>query len=89
MHAGNTTYSLCLEGLDGLEGSADIVGGGLEVLQVLLGVVNNSLVLQNRAVVSEVNGGGLAGVVVVDTLGIGVTLAEGLDGSDGLYDFQN
>lgn len=81
----HNTYSLSLEGLDRLEGGADVVGGGLEVVQELLSLIDNGLVLQYRAVASEVNGGGLASEVVVNTLGIGVTLAEGLDGSDGLY----
>ena len=39
------THSLGFEGLNSLDGAADVVGHGLEVLQQLLRLVNNGLVL--------------------------------------------
>mgnify|MGYP007051635911 CR=1 FL=1 len=82
-------YSLGFEGLNGLEGCANVVGDGLELLQELLGLVNDSLVLQNGAVMSEVDGGGLIGVGGRHSLGVSVTLAEGLDSSNGLCENMN
>lgn len=81
----NETNGLGLEGLNGLYVRTDIVGNGLEVLQNFLGLVNDSLVLQNGAVVGKINGGGLAGVLCVKTLSLSVALAEGLEGRNGLW----
>lgn len=78
------THSLGLEGLNSLDGAADVVGHRLEVLQQLLGLVNNSLVLQHRAVMSEIDGCRLRGVLVGEPLGIGVSLSEGLNSGNGL-----
>ena len=78
------THSLGFEGLNSLDGAADVVGHGLEVLQQLLRLVNNGLVLQHRAVMSEVDGCRLRGVLVGEPLGIGVSLSEGLNSGNGL-----
>lgn len=56
----------------------------LEVLQELLGLIDNSLVLEHRAVVCKVDGGRLGGVLCVYPLCVAVTLAEGLESGDGL-----
>jgi hypothetical protein len=52
-------YSFRLESFNGLDVVVDIVSNRLEVLQELLGLIHDSLVLENGAVVSKVNGGGL------------------------------
>ena len=78
------TYSLGLEGLDSLDVSADIVCHGLVARQNFFCLIDNGLVLQNRAVVREVYGGRLSLKLAMYPLGVGVTLAEGLEGSDSL-----
>jgi hypothetical protein len=67
--------SLCLEGLNGLDLPAHIVGLGLELAELLLDVVDNGLVLEDAAVVLEIDGlrllgedGDLAARVVVALL---------------------
>lgn len=82
--SGTCTHRLDLKRLDGLDVCAHVVGDRLELLQELLGLVNDGGVPQNRAVVSEVNSGGLRIELRVDALGIRVPLAEGLEGGDGL-----
>ena len=78
------TYSLDLEGLDSLDMRTNVVGDGLEVLQELLGLVNDSLVFENSTIVIEVDSGGLAVELSVYPLRVRVALAEGLESSDGL-----
>jgi hypothetical protein len=51
---------------------------------MLLNLVNNGLVLQNRTVVCEVDFGGLLGELGYSATGILVALLEGLEGGDGL-----
>jgi len=62
-----------------------IIRHGLELLQQLLGLIDDGLVLQDGAVVRDIDGGGLRGVLVVDELGVVVPFAEGLEGGDGLW----
>ena len=50
------TYSLRLEGLNCLQVCTNIIRYWLEVLKDFLGLINNSCVLQDGAVVREVNG---------------------------------
>ena len=52
-------YSLCLESFDGLNLSSNIVSGRLECVEVLLNLVDNSLVLQDRPIVCEIDFGRL------------------------------
>jgi len=51
---------------------------------MLLNLVNNGLVLQNRTVVCEVDFGGLLGELGYSATGILVALLEGLEGGGGL-----
>lgn len=78
------TYSLNLEGLDSLDVRRHIVSDGLELFQKLLRLIYDSLVLQNRAVVREIDGSGLGSELCVHPLRVAVPLAEGLEGGDGL-----
>lgn len=75
---------LGLESIDGLQLAADIVGGGLEVLEVVLDLVDDGLVLQDLAVVLEVDSLGLLRQDLNLAARIVVTLLEGLEGSSGL-----
>lgn len=61
-----------------------IIGNGLERLQCTLRLVNHSLVLQHTAVVRNVDGRRLRGERGMNALRLGVPLAEGLEGGDGL-----
>lgn len=76
--------SLGLEGVNGLDLSADVVGGGLESVESLLDLVDDGLVLQEGSVGGEVNRRGLLGEHLDLAAGILVALLEGLQGSDGL-----
>lgn len=75
---------LGLEGVDGLQLAADVVGSGLEGLEVVLDLVDNSLVLEGLAVVGEVDGLGLLGQDLDLAAGIIVALLESLQGGGGL-----
>jgi hypothetical protein len=75
---------LNLEGIDGLDLTGNIVGGGLEVLESLLDLVDDGLVLQDGAVGGEVDGRGLLGELLDLAARILVALLEGLQGRDGL-----
>ena len=75
---------LGLEGIDGLQLAGDIVGSGLEVLEVVLDLVDNSLVLEGLAVVGAVNGLGLLGQDLDLAAGVVVALLESLQGGGGL-----
>lgn len=72
------SHRLSLEGLDSLDVSIYIIRQRLEVFQNFLCVINNGLVLDDSAVVRKVNSGGLASYGIWDTLGLAVTLSEGL-----------
>ena len=63
---------------------AHIVGDGLEVAEDLLGLVDNGLVAEHRAVVCEVDGRRLGRELAMDALGVGIALPERLEGRDGL-----
>ena len=76
--------SLGLEGIDGLQLAVDIVGSGLEGLEVVLNLVDDGLVLQDTAVVAEVNGLGLLGQGLDLAAGLVVALLEGVEGGGGL-----
>jgi hypothetical protein len=58
--------------------SVNIVRRGLEGAEVLLNLVDDGLVLQDRAVVREVDLGGLFGELLDATAGIFIALLEGL-----------
>lgn len=73
---------LSLEGLNGLDLAGDIVGDWLEALEVLLYRIDNGLVLQDRAVVGEVDGGWLLLKSRKLAAGILVALLEGVEGGD-------
>lgn len=75
---------LNLKGVNGLDLAGDIVGDGLEGLESLLDLVNDGLVLQDGAVVGEVDGGRLLGQLLDLAAGVLVALLEGLQGGDGL-----
>ena len=64
---------------------AHIVGDGLEVAEDLLGLVDNGLVAEDRAVVCEVDGRRLGRELAMDALGVGIALPERLEGRDRLY----
>lgn len=77
-------HSLGLESVNGLQLAVDVVGGGLEVLEVVLELVDDSLVLQDAAVVGEVDLLGSLGEDLHLTAGVIVALLEGLEGGCGL-----
>ena len=64
----------------------DVVRDGLEVTQGLLHLVDDGLVLQDGAVVRQVDGRRLGVELAGDALGFRVALAERLQGCDGLCD---
>lgn len=76
--------SLGLESLDSLQLTGNIVGGGLEGLELVLDLVDNGLVLQDLAVVGEVDGLGLFGQKLNLATGIVVPLLESLERGSGL-----
>jgi hypothetical protein len=75
---------LDLEGVDGLELAAQVIGGGLEVCEALLDLVDDGLVLEDRAVLGEVDRGGLLGQHLHLAAGVLVALLEGLKRGDRL-----
>lgn len=62
---------------------ADIISDRLEVGQNFLGLIDDGLVLENRAVVGEVDSGRLRRELTLNALSVSMTLAEGLEGSNG------
>jgi len=76
--------SLHLEGLNRLDLSGEVVRRGLEGLEVLLDLVDDGLVLQDRAVVREVDGRRLLRQRLHPAAGIFVALLERLEGGYGL-----
>lgn len=72
--------SLSLKGIDSLNLAANIVRSGLEGLERALDLVDDGLVLQDIAVVREVDGLGLLGQNLQLAAGLIVTLLEGLEG---------
>lgn len=76
--------SLGLEGVDGLQLTVDIVGSGLEGLEVVLELIDDGRVLQDAAVVAEVNGLGLLGQDLDLAASLVVALLESLERGGGL-----
>ena len=70
--------SLNLEGGDGLELAVEVVGGGLEGIEAFLDLVNDSLVLEDAAVLGEVDGGRQLGQLLDLAADVVVALLEGL-----------
>lgn len=68
--------SLCLESLNGLHLPLNIVCGWLESLELLLDIVDDGLVLEDSAVVSEIDGGGLLLELLNLSAGVVVALLE-------------
>lgn len=64
--------------------AVDVVSGRLEALEVVLDLINDRLVLQDLAVVGEVDGLGLLGQHLNLAARIVVTLLEGLEGGGSL-----
>lgn len=77
-------HSLGLKGIDSLQLAGNIVGGGLEALEVLLDLVDDGLVLEHTAVVREVDGLRLLGQNLHLAAGVVVALLEGLQRCGGL-----
>ena len=77
------TYRLGLERLNSLDVCANVVRHRLELLQNLLSLIDDSLVLEHRTVVCEVDGRGLRVERAGDALGVAVPLPQGLQRSDG------
>lgn len=75
--------SLALKGLDGLELPLQVVRGRLERAELLLDVVDDGLVLQDAAVMGEVDGLRLLGEQLNFATGIIVALLESLQGGGG------
>ena len=74
----------CLKRLNGLDLPCDIVGLGLETLDLLLNLVDDGLVVDLGSVRSEVDGGRKVGENLDLPSGVVVTLFEGCEGSSGL-----
>lgn len=79
-----STHSLALESLNDTVPLAHIVVDRLEVAQDLLRQLNRLLVLKDRLVVGQVNGGGSSLESRVLVQGGRVSSAERLEGSEGL-----
>ena len=75
---------LDLEGVDGLDLAIDVVGGGLEVLEAALDLVDDGRVLQHGAVGGEVDSRGLIRQLLDLAARVLVALLEGLEGGHGL-----
>ncbi len=60
-----------------------VVRHRLEAVEQLFRLVDNALVAQHRAVVRDINGGGLVGVVLLQPLCLGVVFSECLQSGDG------
>ncbi|KAI6775732.1 hypothetical protein HG530_002490 [Fusarium avenaceum] len=75
---------LSLESIDSLQLSANIVGDGLEGVESLLDLIDDSLVLEDGSVLGEIDGGGLLREVLDLAADVLVALLEGLQGGDGL-----
>lgn len=65
----------------------NIVGHRLEVLEHLLSLVNDALVLQHRTVVRKVNVGRLRLQRALDTLRVVVSLSEGVERCNRLWNY--
>lgn len=79
------THGGSLECFDSLDMRIHVIGDGCEVLEGLFGIVDNGLVLQDGAVMFEVDGAGKAGIAGGQALSLAMTFAERLQRGDGLY----
>jgi len=61
-----------------------IVGNRLEILQELLGLIDDVLIFKDRAVVGKVDSGRLRGQLAMNSLSVGMSLAECLESCDSL-----
>lgn len=77
------TYSLRLKCFNGLDLCVHIISHGLEVLQKLLGLINNGLVFKDGTIVGKIDIGGLAGILSIETLSVTMAFPEGLQRRDG------
>lgn len=77
-------HSLCLERLNGLDLPSDIVCSWLECAEVILDLVDDALVLEDGAVVREVDLLGLLGEDLNAATGVLVALLECLEGGGSL-----
>lgn len=73
-------HGLGLKGLNGLDLPGNIVGRGLEGAEVLLDLINDGLVLQERAVVREIDGLWLLREGLHAATGVITALLESLQG---------
>jgi hypothetical protein len=74
-----------LECLNGLDVCAHVIRYRLELLEDFGSVINDGFVLEDGAVVLNINCGGLGGVLSMKTLGLAVSFAERLKGCDCFY----
>ena len=75
-HNNPNTHGLRLKRLDRLDVLANVVRHRLEVAEDFLSLVYDSLVLQDRAVVCDIDGGGLGLQLCSNTLSVCVSFAE-------------
>jgi len=78
------THSFSLKSFDDLNVCVHVICGRLELLQNLLCLINDGLVLQDGAVMGKIDCCWLIVILVRQSLSFGVTLAEGLQRSNGL-----
>lgn len=77
------SYSFGLESLYGLDVCACVISNRIEVLQKLLGFINNGLVLQDRTVVRKIDSCGLRRVLGLETRSVSMAFTEGLQSGNG------
>jgi len=83
-YAGEKTHSLGLESLDGLNVCVHVIGDRFKLLQDLLRLINDGLIFQNGPVMGEIDCRRLVVILMRQSLGFAVALAEGLERSDSL-----
>lgn len=66
----------------------NVISYRLEVFKKFGGIVYDSFVFEDRAVVLKVDCGRLRGILSLETLSFAVSLAECLEGGNGLYNIQ-
>ena len=71
-------YSFGFECLNSLDLNIRVALNRFEVLEKLLSLINNSLILENRTVLGEIDSGRLGGILAMQALGIAMALPEGL-----------
>lgn len=73
-----------LKRLNSLDVCVHIICDRLEIFEELGGLVDDGFVFEDGTVVLKVHRGGLGSVLGLNTLGLAVTFAEGLEGRNGL-----